>query len=491
MSSETITGANTDYEVVIGLEIHAELLTDSKIWCGCSTAFGAEPNTQVCPVCLGLPGSLPVLNRQAVAYTIKAGLALNCRIASTSRFDRKHYFYPDLPKAYQVTQNDAPLCGRGYVEFELDGETRRVGIHHIHLEEEAGKSMHAGDRLMDAEYSLIDYNRGGIPLIEIVTEPDIRSPEEARVFLENLKSILEYTRVSDCKMEQGSLRCDANISLRPKGSTEFGAKSEIKNLNSFRAVQRALEYEVRRQRELLERGEPVAQDTRHWDESRGVTVAMRTKEEEDDYRYMPEPDVPALEIDPAWVEELKAELPELPRAKQRRFVEQYDLPEYDAGVLTADAALADFYEACVAEYGKPKIVSNWMMGEFLRLLREDGLEVTDVSLTPSAFAELLGLVDKGVISGSIAKDVFEEMFRTGKQASVIVKERGLEQISDEGELAAIVDQVIAEHDDAAANVRAGEMKAIGFLVGQVMQKTKGKANPKLVNELLRARLLNG
>lgn len=489
MAAEARTKATTEYEVVIGLEIHAELLTDAKVWCGCSTAFGAAPNTQVCPVCLGLPGSLPVLNRQAVAYAIKAGLALNCSIAPTARFDRKHYFYPDLPKAYQVTQDDVPLCGRGYVEFELNGETRRVGIHHIHLEEEAGKSMHAGDRLMDAEFSLIDYNRGGIPLIEIVTEPDIRSPEEARVFLESLKSILEYTQVSDCKMEQGSLRCDANISLRPKGSEQFGNKAEIKNLNSFRAVQRALEYEVRRQTELLERGEPVAAETRHWDEAKGVTVMMRTKDEEDDYRYMPEPDIPPLEIDPAWVDELRAELPELPRAKQRRFVEQYELPEYDAGVLTADAKVADFYEACVAAYGRPKVVSNWIMGEFLRLLREDGVEVTDVPLTPAGLAELLGLVDKGVISGSIAKEVFEEMFRSGKQAGAIVKERGLEQISDEGQLAAIVDQVIAEHQDAADNVRAGEMKAIGFLVGQVMQKTKGKANPKLVNELLRARLV--
>lgn len=489
MATETMVKPVTEYEVVIGLEIHAELLTDAKVWCGCSTKFGAEPNTQVCPVCMGLPGTLPVLNREAVAYAIKAGLALNCSIAPEARFDRKHYFYPDLPKAYQITQNDHPLCRRGYVEFELGGETRRVGIHHIHLEEEAGKLMHAGDRLMEAEYSLIDYNRAGIPLIEIVTEPDIRSPEEARVFLENLKSILEYTRVSDCRMEQGSLRVDANISLRPKGSTKFGNKAEIKNLNSFRAVQRALEYEVRRQTEILQRGEEVAAETRHWDETKGVTVAMRTKDEEDDYRYSPEPDIPPFEVDPAWVERLRAQLPELPREKQQRFVEQYKLPAYDAGVLTADAKVADFFEACVAAYGKPKIVSNWLMGEFLRLLREDGAEVQDVPLTPEGLAELLTLVDRGVISGSIGKEVFEDMFRTGKSAAAIVKERGLEQISDEGELAAVVDQVIAENEDAAAKVRAGEMKTIGFLVGQVMQKTRGKANPKLVNELLRARLV--
>ncbi|MFO7266319.1 MAG: Asp-tRNA(Asn)/Glu-tRNA(Gln) amidotransferase subunit GatB [Limnochordales bacterium] len=489
MSVEAAVKPTTEYEVIIGLEIHAELLTDAKVFCGCSTKFGAEPNTQICPVCLGLPGTLPVLNRKAVEYAIKAGLALNCEIAPMARFDRKHYFYPDLPKAYQITQYAEPLCRHGYVEFELNGETRRVRIRHIHLEEEAGKLQHAGDRLMEAEYSLVDYNRGGIPLIEIVTEPDIRSPEEARVFLETLRSILRYAGVSDCKMEEGSLRCDANISLRPKGSTTFGNKAEVKNLNSFRAVQRALEYEVRRQAELLDRGEQPAAETRHWDEARGVTVAMRSKGEEDDYLYMPEPDIPWLKVDREWVERLRAELPELPRAKMQRFMTQYGLPAYDSGVLTAEPAIADFFEACVAVYNKPKTVSNWIMVEFLRLLREDGREVSEVALTPQGLAELLGLIDKGVISGTIAKEVFEEMFRTGKSAAAIVRERGLEQISDEAQLAAVVDEVIAENEDAAAKVRAGEMKTLGFLVGQVMKKTQGKANPKLVNELLRARLV--
>lgn len=478
----------TKYEVIIGLEIHAELLTDAKIFCGCGTTFGAEPNTLVCPICLGLPGTVPVLNRQAVAYTIQAGLALNCEIASKSRFDRKHYFYPDQPTAYQVTQDPAPICGPGHVDFELDGETRRVGIERVHLELEAGKSVHAGDRLVDAAYSLIDYNRCGIPLIEIVTEPDIRSPKEARVFLESLRAMLEYSGVSDCKMEQGSLRCDANLSLRPAGSTEFGTKVEIKNLNSFRAIQRALEYEVRRQTDLLDRGEAVVEETRHWDESRGVTVSMRTVEEDDDYRFLPEADLPPIEIDSAWIDELRAALPELPRQRQQRFVSEYDLPQYDAEVLTADRAVADYYEACVAVYDDAKTVSNWMMGEFLRLLNEDNLEVADVELTPENFGALLKLVDEKVISANVGKEVFEEMFRTGKAPGAIVEERGLQQISDEDELGAIVDEVIAANEDAADNVRAGEMRAIGFLVGQVMAKTRGQANPQLVNKLLRERL---
>lgn len=480
---------NTEYEIVIGLEIHAELLTKSKAFCSCSTAFGAEPNTQVCPVCLGLPGAMPALNEEAVKLAVIAGLALNCDIAPVSRFDRKHYFYPDSPKAYQTTQNDLPICANGYVEFDYKGETRRVGLERIHMEEEAGKSIHAGASLLDSEYSLIDYNRCGIPLIEIVTKPDIRSPEEARLFLEQLKAILEYAGVSDVKMEEGSLRCDANLSLRPKGATEYGAKAEVKNMNSFRAVQRALEYEAQRQQEVLERGERVVEETRHWDESRGVTRSMRA--EEADYRFMPEPDLPPVEADAQFIAALREQLPELPRAKQQRFMKQYDLPQYDAEVLTATEPLADLYEACVAQFDKPKTVSNWIMGEFLRLLKEDELEVTEVDFSPAALAELLRLVDAGTISGNVGKEVFEEMFRTGKSAAVIVQERGLEQISDTDALAAIVDEVIAEHEDAAANVRAGEMKAIGFLVGQVMAKTKGQANPQLVNQLLRARLVDG
>lgn len=481
------TKTTTEYEIVIGLEIHAELLTKSKAFCSCSTAFGAEPNTQVCPVCLGLPGAMPVLNEEAVKLAVLAGLALNCDISSESRFDRKHYFYPDSPKAYQTTQDELPICLNGYVEFDMDGEERRVRLQRIHMEEEAGKSIHAGDDLLASEYSLIDYNRCGIPLIEIVTQPDIRSPEEARLFLEQLKAILEYAGVSDVKMEEGSLRCDANISLRPQGSTEFGTKVEVKNMNSFRAVQRALEYEAKRQQQLLEQGEPIVKETRHWDESRGVTRSMRA--EEADYRFLPEPDLPPVYADEAFVDSVRKLLPELPRAKKKRFMEQYELPEYDARILTDSRPLADLYEACVKEYSKPKIVSNWLMGEFLRLLKEDELEVTDVDFSPAALAELLRLVEEGKISGNVGKEVFEEMFRTGKSPAQIVKERGLEQISDADALAAIVDEVIAAHDDAAANVRAGEMKAIGFLVGQVMAKTRGQANPRLVNELLRERLV--
>lgn len=480
---------NTEYEIVIGLEIHAELLTKSKAFCECSTAFGGEPNTQVCPVCLGLPGAMPVLNEEAVRLAVLSGLALNCDIASVSRFDRKHYFYPDSPKAYQTTQNDEPICLNGYVEFDVDDGPRRVSLERIHMEEEAGRSVHEGDSVLDSKYSLIDYNRCGIPLIEIVTKPDIRSPEEARLFLEQLKAILEYAGVSDVKMEEGSLRCDANLSLRPKGSTEYGAKTEVKNMNSFRAVQRALEYEAQRQQKLLEQGETVIEETRHWDEGRGATRSMRA--EEADYRFMPEPDLPPMETDEAFIESVRELLPELPRAKQLRFMEQYDLPRYDAEVLTLTQPLADFYEACVGAFNKPKTVSNWVMGEFLRMLREDDLEVTDVDFAPSALAELLQLVDDGKISGNVGKEVFEEMFRTGKSAAAIVEERGLEQISDTDALAAMVDEVIVEHADAADNVRAGEMRAIGFLVGQVMAKTKGQANPQLVNELLRERLLEG
>lgn len=475
------------YEIVIGLEIHAELLTKSKAFCSCSTAFGEAPNTQVCPVCLGLPGSLPVLNEEAVNLAALAGLALNCNIPPVSRFDRKHYFYPDLPKAYQTTQNELPIATDGYVEFDFHGETRRVGLERVHMEEEAGKSIHAGESLLDAEYSLIDYNRCGIPLIEIVTKPDIRSPEEARIFLEELKAILEYAGVSDVKMEEGSLRCDANLSLRPVGSTEYGAKAEVKNLNSFRAVQRALEYEAKRQAELLDRGEKVVEETRHWDESRGKTRSMRA--EEADYRFLPDPDLLPVVADEAFVESIRQRLPELPRQKQQRFVKQYDLPLYDAKVLTDTQALADYYEACVQAYDKPKVVSNWIMGEYLRLLKEDELEVGDVDFKPEALAELLTLVEGGTISTNVGKEVFEEMFRTGKSAKAIVKERGLEQISDTAELEAMVDEVITANPDAAEKVRGGEMKTIGFLVGQVMAKTRGKANPQLVNELLRARLV--
>lgn len=473
-----------EWEVVIGLEVHAELLTQSKLFCGCSTQFGREPNTQVCPVCLGLPGTLPVLNRKAVEYTIKAGLALNCDIAEYSKFDRKNYFYPDLPKAYQISQYDLPLCKDGYITITVGGEEHRIGINRIHLEEEAGKSLHSGDTILGSEHSLIDYNRCGIPLIEIVSEPDIRSPEQARLYLDRLKAILQYIEVSDCKMQEGSLRCDANISLRPKGSTEFGVKSEIKNLNSFRAVQKALEYEVKRQKAQLEAGEPLVQDTRHWDEARGVTVQMRTKEEASDYRYFPEPDLVPVVIDRSWIEAVKETIPELPDARKRRFMDQYGLPEHDAGLLTESKAMADFFEDCVNQYPDAKTVSNWIMSEMLRMINASEQEVEDIAITPGHLVELLRLIDDGTISGKIGKDVFTEMFNTGKKPSVIVKEKGLKQISDEGELEAIVEKVISDNPKSVGDYKSGKKQAVGFLVGQVMKATRGQANPQKVNQLL-------
>lgn len=476
------------YETVIGLEVHAELLTDSKLFCGCSTRFGAEPNTHCCPVCLGLPGVLPVLNKQALDFAIQAALALNGEIASYSKFDRKNYFYPDLPKAYQISQYDLPLSKGGWVEIRVDGQAKRIGLTRIHLEEEAGKSVHSGESIIGSEYSLEDYNRVGIPLIEIVSEPDMRSPAEAHQYLERLKAILQYAGVSDCKMEEGSLRCDANVSVRPVGQKEFGVKVEIKNLNSFRAVQRALEYEVARQVEVLESGGKLVQETRAWDEGRGLTVPMRSKEEAHDYRYFPEPDLPPVVIDREWVERLRAGLPELPDPRAERFVRQYGLPEYDADLITSSRRLADWFEAAVREYPDAKAVANWVMGDLLRLLKAEGRELDELPLTPGHLVEMLKLMEKGTISGKIAKTVFEEMFHTGRRAEEIVREKGLVQISDEGELARIVEAVIAANPKSVADFQGGKAAALGFLVGQVMKETKGRANPGLVNQLLRSRL---
>ncbi|MGE5507479.1 MAG: Asp-tRNA(Asn)/Glu-tRNA(Gln) amidotransferase subunit GatB [Chitinophagales bacterium] len=476
------------YETVIGLEVHAELLTESKLFCSCSTKFGAEPNTHCCPVCLGLPGVLPVLNEKALAYAAKAALALNCEVAEYSKFDRKNYFYPDLPKAYQISQYDLPLALRGWLEVKVNGEPRRIGITRVHLEEEAGKSVHSGESIIGSEFSLEDYNRTGIPLIEIVSEPDMRSPAEAREYLERLKAILQYTGVSDCKMEEGSLRCDANVSLRPVGQKEFGVKVEIKNMNSFRAVQRALEYEVVRQAELLDAGQPIVQETRAWDEGRGITVSMRGKEEAHDYRYFPEPDLPPMVLKRPWVERLRSELPELPLARAERFVREYGLPEYDADLITSSRRLADWYEAAVKEYHDPKTVANWVMGELLRLLKAEGKEIEEQPLTPAHLVEMLKLIDAGTISGKIAKSVFEEMFQTGKRADQIVKEKGLVQISDEGELVRIIEALLEANPKSVADFKAGKEAALGFLVGQVMKETKGRANPGLVNKLLRERL---
>lgn len=472
------------WEIVIGLEIHVELLTRSKVFCSCATGFGGEPNTRVCPVCLGLPGSLPVLNAKALEYAVKTGLALNCEIASFSKFDRKNYFYPDLPKAYQISQYDLPLCRHGYLEIEAGGVRRRIGITRVHLEEETGKSLHAGTSIVDSPFTLLDYNRAGIPLVEIVTEPDIRSPEEARVFLEELKRVVEFAGVSDVKMEEGSLRCDANISVRPRGASRLGTKTEVKNMNSFRAVQRALEYEAARQIATLRAGGRVMQETRHWDDAAGVTRGMRSKEQAQDYRYFPEPDLVPIVLSPEQIEQWRRELPELPAARRERLAREYGLPAYDAAILTASKKLADFFEEAARAFPDPKMVSNWVMGELLRLLKAENKELDQVPLQPSDLVGLLSLVRDGVISGATAKEVFEEMFHTGDPAASIVDRRGLRQISDEGALREIVRRAMAANPDAVQSYRQGKEKALGALVGAVMKETRGKANPQLVNRLL-------
>ena len=472
------------YEVVIGLEVHVELLTKSKIFCSCPTSFGDEPNTNVCPVCLGLPGVLPVINKRAVEFAILSGLALNCKVNPRSKFDRKNYFYPDLPKAYQISQYDMPVAEDGYLNIKVNGETKCIGITRVHLEEDAGKLIHAEN----GDYSLIDYNRTGVPLVEIVSEPDLRSHEEARVFLENLKRILQYTQVSDCKMEEGSLRCDANISVRLKGEKELGTKTELKNMNSFKAVQKGLEYEIKRQIDSLEKGERISQETLRWDEGRGLTVSMRSKEQAHDYRYFPDPDLMPLEIQQEWVEKLKGLLPELPLQKKERYITQYGLPEYDAEVLTFSMDMADFFENCVKEFPEPKVVSNWVMGELMGFLNAERVDITETKVTPLNLAKLLHLIDKGTISGKIGKTVFEEMFKSGEGPEAIVEEKGLLQISDTKELEKIVDEVIKTNPGPVEDLKSGKKKAMGFLVGQVMKQTKGKANPQIVNEILRNRL---
>ncbi|HPZ74086.1 MAG TPA: Asp-tRNA(Asn)/Glu-tRNA(Gln) amidotransferase subunit GatB [Bacillota bacterium] len=478
-----------DYTIVIGLEVHAELATDSKLFCGCSTSFGSEANTQICPRCLGLPGTLPVLNKKAVEYAVRAGLALDCKINKFSKFDRKNYFYPDLSKAYQISQYDQPICEHGHVEFYVGGEKKVVGITRIHLEEEAGKSIHSGTSISDSDFSLEDYNRSGIPLIEIVSEPDIRSPEEARIYMETLRSILRYIGVSDCKMEEGSLRCDANISLMPKGATVFGTRTEIKNMNSFRAVQKALEYEAERHAKLLDSGEKIVQETRTWDDNLGITLSMRSKEEAHDYRYFPEPDLVPVILEDEFVTDIKNSLPELPAEKFRRYLEEFGLPEYDAELITADRDLAEYFEAVVAIYNKDyKAVSNWIMGEFMRLMNEQGIEVGEVKIKPEDFAAMLKLMDEGVISSKIAKVVFEEMFNTGKEPKTIVEEKGLVQISDSSAIEQIVADVIKDNPGPVAEYLGGKDKVLGFLVGQVMKLSKGKANPQMANEFLKKAL---
>ena len=475
------------YETVIGLEVHSELKTNTKIFCGCSTRFGADQNTNVCPVCLGLPGVLPVLNEKVVEFAIRAGLALNCKIAPFSKFDRKNYYYPDLPKNFQTSQFDLPIAVDGYLDIEVAGKTRRIGITRVHMEEDAGKLVHTGT-ISNSDYTLVDYNRTGVPLIEIVSEPDITTPEEAKAYLEKIKSILEYIDVSDCKMEEGSLRCDANISIRPVGQQELGTKSEIKNLNSFRSVQKGLEYELARQTELITDGGHVIQETRTWDEEAGITLSLRNKEQAHDYRYFPEPDlVPIITSDEKIAAILKT-LPELPDARQKRLMNDYGLSAYDAAAITATRAMADYFDEVVSHKVDAKATANYLMGEMSKHLNSENLSVRNCPVTAEHLAGLLALLQQGTVSGKIAKTVFEEMWKTGKPAETIVKEKGLVQISDEGAIVAIVDAVIAANPQSIEDYKAGKEKALGFLVGQIMKQTKGRANPEMVNKLLRERI---
>jgi len=480
--------APTDYEVIIGLEVHAQLLTRSKMFCGCPTAFGGAPNSQTCPVCQGMPGVLPVINRRAIEFAIRTALALHCTINAGCRFARKHYFYPDMPKNYQISQYEEPLSVEGRLEVGTNGATRRIGIQRLHMEEDVGKLIHEGT-LETARASLVDFNRSGVPLMEIVSKPDVRSPEEAAAYLKALRAILIYLGVCDGNMEEGSLRCDANISLRPRGATQYGVKVEIKNMNSFKNVQHALEFEARRQAKALAAGERVVQETRLWEADKGYTLSMRSKEYAHDYRYFPEPDLVPLRVERRWVDQLRTTLPELPVERRQRFVSRYGLPTYDADLLTQSRALADYYEAVVREHPKPKVVSNWVMSELLRELPGDHeAAISKCPIPPRNLAGLLALIEDGTISGKLAKEVFEKMYRSGEDALAIVRREGLVQVADAGTLGAVVDQVLAANLAAVEDWKKGKKQSLGFLVGQVMKATQGKANPALVNQLLLERL---
>ncbi len=476
-----------EYEPVIGLEVHAQLNTKTKIFCNCSTEFGAPPNTHICPVCTGQPGVLPVLNKRVVEYAIKMGLATHCTIARVSRFARKNYFYPDLPKGYQISQYELPLAEHGYVEVLVEGETKRIGLTRIHMEEDAGKLVHPGS-FTDTPYSLVDYNRSGVPLIEIVSEPDMRSPREAGAYLRTLRTILRYLEISDGNMEEGSFRCDANISVRPKGTETFGTRTELKNMNSFRNVEKALEYEIERQIAALESGETVVQETRLWDAAAGVTRTMRGKEEADDYRYFPDPDLLPLVVEEGWVEEIRQTLPELPGEKRDRLVKQYGIPLYDAEVITAEKTVADYFEECAKICNAPKPASNWVMTEVLRELKEGETEISQFPVTARHLGEMILMIEKGTISGKIAKTVFAEMVATGNPPEKIVKEKNLVQVTDQGAIEAVIDEVLAENPEQVKRYKGGKTKLLGFFVGQVMKKTRGKANPQMVNTLLKDKL---
>ena len=476
------------YEVVIGLEVHAQLRTRTKMFCGCSTAFGAPPNTQTCPVCQGMPGTLPVINRRAVEFGIKTALAIDCTVNADNRFARKHYYYPDMPKNYQISQYEEPLAEHGYLDIEVAGASRRIGIQRLHLEEDVGKLVHEGT-LETAQSSQVDFNRAGVPLMEIVSMPDMRSPEEAAAYLKALRAIVVYLDVCDGNMEEGSLRCDANISLRRPGATEYGTKVEIKNMNSFRNVQHAIEYEIKRQARALDTGERIVQETRLWDPDKGHTVSMRSKEFAHDYRYFPEPDLPPLDVASAWIEQVRATLPELPAARRQRFTKVYALSAYDADVATQSKGLADYFEAAAKGSANPKTVANWVLNEVLRVVPpDDEKALAACPVKPAALAGLIALIEDGTISGRMAKDVFEKMLASGESARAIVSREGLTQVADAGALGAVVDQVLAEHAKVVEDYKAGKKAALGFLVGQVMKSTSGKASPAVVNSLLMEKL---
>ena len=475
-----------DYETVIGLEVHAQLKTRSKIFCGCSTAFGAEPNANTCPVCLGMPGVLPVLNKRAIEFLLRLALATESRIELRSRFARKNYFYPDLPKAYQISQYELPVATGGHVDIDVDGGPKRIRLVRIHIEEDAGKLIH-GENLDDPKASYVDLNRAGTPLLEIVSEPDLATPAEAREYVQKLRTLVQYLDICDGNMEEGSLRVDANLSVRPAGARELGIKTELKNINSFRFLQRALEYERDRQIRTLEKGGQIVQETRLWDQAQGATHSMRTKEYAHDYRYFPDPDLVPVVVQ-EWLDEIRADMPELPDAKKKRFVEEYGIPAYDAGILTTSRELADYYEAAVRAHPSPKPVSNWVMGDLMGALNDSKKDISESPVQPENLAALVKLIEDDTISGKIGKTVFEEMFATGGEPAGIVASKGLEQVTDEGALTAAVDEVLAGHPKELEQYKSGKTKLLGFFMGQVMKATGGKANPQVVQEVLQEKL---
>lgn len=471
-----------EYEVVIGLETHAELATITKLFCGCSTQFGAEPNTQTCPVCLGMPGVLPVMNKKAFEYALKAAIALNCEINRFTNFDRKSYYYPDLPKNYQISQNYYNLGVNGYMDISVNGTISRIRIHNVHLEEEAGKLIHPEET--GADYSLVDFNRAGVPLLEIVSYPDMRTVDAVDSYMQTLRKILLYTEISDCKMQEGSLRFEASISLRKKGTDKLGNRVEIKNLNSMKSVIKAIEYEAIRQSALLDKGETIDRETRLWDEVNGKSARMRSKEEAQDYRYFPEPDLLPVLIDEKWLSAIKNSIPELPLARKQRFIEAFKLSDYDASILTEEKVLADFFEECVKILDRPKAFCNWITNDLLREVKDRKLDINSLQIKPKQIALLVEIIEKGTISSTIAKEVFSEMIQTGKDPQKIIEEKGLAQISDKGLIEAVIDKIIASNPGVIEDYKKGKKNALAFLVGQIMKETKGKANPKMVNELL-------